>query len=60
MGKVYRFYAAEDYCQDGVALFEASIIPVGCTKLWKSIGLQYLIGSEVALAQVWRRNFWDK
>jgi len=52
MGKVYKFYAVEDYFQDRVALLETSIIPEGCTKLWKSIGLQYLIGSEVALAEV--------
>jgi diphthamide biosynthesis methyltransferase len=22
-------------------------------------GLQYLIGSEVSLTKMWRRNFWD-
>ena len=35
IGKVSKFYAAEDYCQDGVALFELSRILVGCSKLRK-------------------------
>jgi len=37
IGKVSRFYAAGDYCQDGVALFELSIILVACSKPWKSM-----------------------
>ncbi len=31
MGMVSRFYASEDHCQDGEALFELSVIPVSCT-----------------------------
>ena len=38
IGKVSKFYAAGDYFQDGVALFELSIIHVVCSKLWKKMG----------------------
>ena len=33
METVFRFYVSEDRCQDGDALFELSVIHLGCTVL---------------------------
>jgi hypothetical protein len=38
IGKVSKFYAAEDYFQDRVSLLELSKIHLDCSKLWKKMG----------------------